>query len=128
MTEPVRKTRAQRGSMAYHDGLAAEGAIAQDYARRGFAVAQQRWRGKSGEIDLILRNGDELIFVEVKQSRNFDRAAAAVSTAQMRRLYRCVEEFVGTQPLGSLTNVRFDVALVNGHGELRIIENAFGGC
>ncbi|WP_366863391.1 YraN family protein [uncultured Sulfitobacter sp.] len=114
--------------MSYHAGLAAEGQIAQDYARRGFAVARQRWRGKSGEIDLIVQNGDGLIFIEVKQSRNFDRAAAAVSSAQIRRLYRCAEEYLDTQPNGNLTDVRFDVALVNGHGETKIIENAFGHC
>ncbi len=127
MTE-IKQGRAQKGSMSYHAGLAAEGRIAQDYAWRGFALARQRWRGKSGEIDLIVRDGDGLIFVEVKQSRDFERAALALGAAQMRRLYRSAEEYLGTQPNGSLTEVRFDVALVNGHGEMKIIENAFGHC
>ena len=127
MTE-IKQGRAQKGSMSYHAGLAAEGRIAQDYARRGFALARQRWRGKSGEIDLIVRDGDGLIFVEVKQSRDFERAALALGAVQMRRLYRSAEEYLGTQPNGSLTEVRFDVALVNGHGEMKIIENAFGHC
>ena len=127
MTE-IKQGRAQKGSMSYHADLAAEGRIAQDYARRGFALARQRWRGKSGEIDLIVRDGDGLIFVEVKQSRDFERAALALGAAQMRRLYRSAEEYLGTQPNGSLTEVRFDVALVNGHGEMKIIENAFGHC
>lgn len=124
----VQQRQVQRGSMAYHAGLAAEGRIAQDYERRGFAIVQQRWRGKSGEIDLIAQDGDGFIFIEVKQSRNFERAARALSKAQMGRLYRSAEEFLGTQPLGSLTDVRFDVALMNGHGEIQIIENAFGHC
>jgi putative endonuclease len=112
--------------MAFHAGIAAEGRIAQDYERRGFIIARQRWRGKSGEIDLIVRDGDGLIFVEVKQSRDFESAASALSTAQMRRICRSAEEFLGTQPRGSLTEMRFDVALVNGRGETQIIENAFG--
>jgi putative endonuclease len=111
--------------MAHHAGLAAEDQIAQDYAQRGFAVAHHRWRGKSGEIDLVVRDGDALVFVEVKQSRSFDRAALALGPAQMRRLYRSAEEYLGKQPRGNLTDVRFDVALVNGRGETRIIENAF---
>ena len=77
-------------------------------------------------IDLILRDGAGLIFVEVKQARDFDRAAESLSARQMRRLYGAAEEYLGSQPAGSLTDVRFDVALVNGHGETRIIENAFG--
>jgi len=114
--------------MSYHAGLAAEGRIAQDYERRGFSIARQRWRGTAGEIDLIMRDGDGLVFIEVKQSGSFERAALRVSAAQMRRITCCAEEFLGTQPDGSLTNVRFDVALVNGYGETQIIENAFGHC
>lgn len=123
---PVSQRRAHRGSMSFHAGLAAESCIAQDYERRGFSVARQRWRGTSGEIDLIVSDGTGLIFVEVKQSRSFERAAQRISAAQMQRIYRCAEEYLGSQPLGSLTEVRFDVALMNGHGETQIIENAFG--
>lgn len=127
MTEP-KDERTHRGAMAYHAGLAAEGRIALDYERRGYAVARRRWRGKSGEIDLILHDGAGFIFIEVKQSTNFERAAHRISAAQMRRIALSAEEFLGTQPLGSLTEVRFDVALVNGQGETRIIENAFAHC
>lgn len=120
------RTRNHRGAMAYHAGAAAEGRIAQDYERRGFSVAQHRWRGTSGEIDLIVRDGEALIFIEVKHSRSFERAAQRISAAQQRRIYRCAEEFLSGEPRGSLTEARFDVALVNGRGDTQIIENAFG--
>lgn len=118
--------RHHRGKMAYHAGLSAEHRIAQDYERRGFAVARRRWRGKSGEIDLIMRDGTGLIFVEVKQARDFARAAESLSVRQMQRIYKSAEEFLCQEPNGSLTDVRFDVALVSGDGETQIIENAFG--
>ncbi|UWR15020.1 YraN family protein [Sulfitobacter sp. M368] len=118
--------RHHRGRLAFHAGLAAENRIAQDYERRGFAVARRRWRGKGGEIDLIVRDGNALIFVEVKQSRDFNRAAESLSIRQMRRIYASAEEYLASEPTGSLTDVRFDVALVDGRGDTRIIENAFG--
>lgn len=118
--------RRDRGAMAYHAGLSAEDRISTDYERRGFPVAQRRWRGKGGEIDLIAHDGDGLVFVEVKHSRSFDQAVQRVSPHQMKRLYSSAEEYLGQMPNGSLTDVRFDVALVNGSGEVRIIENAFG--
>lgn len=123
MTSP--NARSHAGSMAYHAGIAAEARIAQDYARRGFPLVQERWRGKSGEIDLIVRDGDGLIFIEVKQSRSFERAAQRISARQVSRIYRSAEEYLATQPRGNLTEVRFDVALVNGRGETQIIENAY---
>ena len=120
------ETRRNRGAMSYHAGLSAEERISTDYERRGFPIAQRRWRGKRGEIDLIAHDGDGLVFVEVKQSSDFDRAAARVSLRQMKRLYASAEEYLGQMPNGSLTDVRFDIALVNALGEVRIIENAFG--
>lgn len=75
--------RHHRGKMAFHAGMAAEYSIAQDYERRGFVVANRRWRGKSGEIDLILRYGKGLIFVEVKQALDFNRAVESLSERQM---------------------------------------------
>jgi len=118
--------RTHRGAMAFQAGIAAENRIAQDYERRGFALARRRWRGKGGEIDLILRDGDGLIFVEVKQARDFDRAAQSLSARQMQRIYLAAEEFLGSEPAGTLTETRFDVALVDAQGQTRIIENAFG--
>ena len=118
--------RHHRGKVAHLAGQAAEYRIAQDYERRGFAVARRRWRGRGGEIDLILRDGEGLVFVEVKKAGNLARAAESLSQRQMQRIYRSAEEFLGNEPSGSLTPVRFDVALVDGYGQTQIIENAFG--
>lgn len=118
--------RHHRGRMAFHAGLAAESRIAQDYERRGFAVERRRWRGVGGEIDLIVRDGAGLIFVEVKQSRSLQRAAESLSSRQMQRICASAEEFIGSEPNGSVTDVRFDVALIDGQGDMQIIENAFG--
>ncbi len=119
------RTKADR-QMCYHSGLSAEQRIAQDYERRGFVVARRRWRGAAGEIDLITRDGDDLVFVEVKQSSSISRAAERLSRRQMARIYASAEQFLAGEPKGQLTNVRFDVALVDHAGAYEIIENAFG--
>jgi putative endonuclease len=112
--------------MACLSGDAAERRIAMDYERRGFAVARRRWRGAGGEIDLITRNADGIVFVEVKQSRDFARAAERLGRRQMDRICASAEQFLAGEPGGQLTNVRFDVALVDATGAFEIIENAFG--
>jgi len=113
------------GATSYHAGLCAEDAVAQVYVRRGRRIVSRRWRGKGGEIDLIVQDGDALIFVEVKKSRSHGRAAQSLSRRQMDRISMAASEFLGTQPRGQLTDVRFDLATVNGTGEIAIIENAF---
>lgn len=122
----MNSVRHHRGKCAYHAGIAAENRIELDYERRGFSVARRRWRGRAGEIDLILHDGNGLIFVEVKQARSFEVAAQSLSSHQMQRIARSAEEYLAQMPNGSLTEVRFDLALVDGQGDTRIIENAFG--
>ena len=115
--------RQSRGLTNYHNGLAAEASVEKGYLGRGGEVAARRWRGKSGEIDLIIRKGAEIIFVEVKKAQDFAKAAERITAQQIRRISQAGEEFLATEPMGQLTNVRVDVALVNGFGETEIIEN-----
>ena len=64
---PSAETRPNRGAMPYHAGLSVEECISKDCERRGFPIAQRHWCGKRGEIDLIVQDGDGLVFVEVTQ-------------------------------------------------------------
>ncbi len=111
------------GRQNYHDGMAAESGVERRYCDRGGTVAARRWRGAAGEVDLIIRKGAELIFVEVKKARDFARAAESLSMRQLARVSSAAEEFIGSEPQGLLTPVRIDLALVNERGESRIIEN-----
>ena len=115
------------GLVSYHAGLSAEDQVSREYARRGCGFVASRWQGQAGEIDLIAKDGDGLIFIEVKKSRDFVRAAERINRRQMQRIYAAASEFMARMPMGQDTPARFDVALVNGFGDIRIIENAFAG-
>lgn len=119
-------TSAIRGRTSYLAGLSAEDSVARDYQMRGYTVERRRWRGTGGEIDLITRNDEGLVFVEVKKARDFTRAAERICRRQMTRICQAAQQFMAGEPGGLLTNVRFDVALVDSAGRCRIIENAFG--
>lgn len=127
LTSPASHNAENRGRRAYLSGLAAEGAVERQYCRQGFEVAARRWRKGGGELDLVLRNGEGLIFVEVKQSRDFASAAESLSQRQITRLLAGAAAFLTNEPRGELTECRFDVALVNRHSEIHILENALAG-
>lgn len=118
--------RELNGSLAYHGGLAAEGAVERYYARAGHQIAARRWRGSGGEIDLIARDSGGLVFVEVKKSRSFAQAAERVTARQIARIYASASEFLADEPGGQDSALRFDVALVDQAGRIEIIQNAFG--
>ena len=104
------------GSVGYHAGRVAEDIVAQDYARRNHGIAARRWRGCGGEIDLIVRDGATVVFVEVKKSKSFATAASRLGRRQMDRICASAGEFLAGEPRGQLTDVRFDLAVVNGMG------------
>lgn len=113
------------GAMSYHSGLSAEHQVAAHYGRSGFQLEAHRWRGRfGGEIDLIAREGDTIVFIEVKRARSHRQAAERLNRRQMQRICMSAEEFVSGLPQHANLNMRFDVALVDGQGGIRILENA----
>ena len=118
--------RHRRGERAHLGGAAAEDSVARHYARRGREIAERRWRGTGGEIDLVACDGDGLIFVEVKRARTTSEAACRLTERQIARIVSAASEYLGRMPLGQLTPVRFDLALVDGAGHVEVVENAFG--
>lgn len=118
--------RAARGRLAALSGAMAEEAVARLYRARGAVLLASRWRGKAGEIDLIFREGEDLVFVEVKKSGSHAMAAGRLRRDQMDRICMAACEYCEAQGLGLLTFMRFDVALVDGQGRIEVIDNAFG--
>ncbi len=120
------EARRLQGGNAWRSGAAAEEAVARHYEERGCHIAGRRWRSPWGEVDLIVRSGDTVVVVEVKKARNVDQAAHRLGRRQMDRLCAAAQAFCGSEPQGSLTDLRFDLALVDGMGRVTVIENAFG--
>ena len=84
--DPVREKRLA-GALAYHAGLAAEDQVARVYTRRGARLVARRWRSRWGEIDLIFREGDRVVFVEVKRAKRHGWALERVSPRQIARIH-----------------------------------------
>jgi putative endonuclease len=106
-------------------GAAGEAQAAAWYAAHGYRVVERNWRCRDGELDLVVRRGRELVFVEVK-TRSTDRygiPAEAVTPAKQRRLRSLAGRYLASsgQRAGSL---RFDVVSILG-GRLEVIEAAF---
>lgn len=116
--------RRQRGRRAHISGALAEEQVMRHYEAHGLQLAHRRWRGTRGEIDLVLRDGDAVVFVEVKSAPTHARAIESLRPAQVGRIMTTVQEFLGGEPRGELTEMRLDLALVDGQGVVEIVENA----
>ena len=113
----------RRPATRYHAGRAAEDAAARSYEAEGGRIAARRWRSPAGEIDLIVRFPDRVVFVEVKARRSHDEAAAAISAAQVRRIGGAALLWLAENGTPDL-DCRFDAVLVDGQGHCLRRENA----
>ena len=108
-------------------GSAAEDAAAVYLTAQGLQLLERNYRCRFGEIDLILREGRTLVFVEVRYRRNrdFGGAAESITAAKRERLLKAARHYMSSHK--QFPECRFDAVLM--HGEPQKIEwlvNAFG--
>jgi putative endonuclease len=114
----------------YTAGILGEQLACAELTRRGYAVIATRYRSRYGEIDIVCRHRDVVVFVEVKARRTARRGSAAESlpTWKRRRIAAMALDYLAwsRQPHA---RCRFDVVAIDGLGSTRqtvsVIENAF---
>ena len=91
--------------------------------RAGLALVEANFTCKGGEIDLIMRDGATLVFVEVRQRANVDHggAAASITPAKVRRMVRAASVYLLRFP--EAPECRFDVVAIDA-GQLTWLRNA----
>ena len=92
-------------------GKSGENLAALELESRGYAVLERRYRTSHGEIDIIARDGETLVFVEVRRrsSDEFGTAAESVTPAKQRRVIRMALAYLARHGLYDRCPVRFDV-------------------
>lgn len=93
---------------------------------KGYRIMEYNFRSKTGEIDLIARDGRYLVFVEVKY-RQDNRAGSgleAVDCRKQKRISRTAGYYLVLHQLSQDTPCRFDVVSIEGE-KFTLIKNAF---
>lgn len=124
----MNKARAIRGSGNYKSGLFAESLARLYFAMKGYRVLAARYRTPVGEIDLIVKRGKSIAFVEIKRRQSLDAAAESIQPRQQQRITRAAQHFLKSQPRLEGCLLRFDVLLLSPANWPRHIENAWMEC
>ena len=110
-------------------GTAMEELAARYLVREGCELLERQYRSRFGEIDLILREGEELVFAEVKSrtSLAYGTPAEAVDAHKRARLRLTAEAYCEQHGIADVP-MRFDVVEIleqNGKRFIRVLRNAF---
>lgn len=97
-------------------GDAAEGAALAMLQARGLQLLARNAASRGGELDLVMRDGATVVFVEVRfrASRRFGGGAASVDAGKRRRLVHAAQAFLAGHPVLADAPCRFDVVDAEG--------------
>lgn len=110
---------------AYRMGLVAEQLAAWGLRFRGYSIIACRYKTPVGEIDLVARKGDTLVFVEVKARADLSTALQAVTPRMRARISRAATYFLAQHSEHAQLGVRFDVIAVAPPCRWRHLDNAW---
>lgn len=122
---PSSKSNSGRKATKTDIGRRYEQQAALFFEREGFKVLARNWRAGRKEIDLIVRKGDVVAFVEVKAalSTRWGHPAEKVDRKKQTHLTEAARRFIDDNKIAGV-DLRFDVVTFTG-GKLEHYPNAF---
>ena len=84
--------------VAFRLGLSAESRAAAYLIAKGYRIVARRWRSPVGEVDIVARRRQVLVFVEVKARARLDDAAESVTERQQRRIAAAAAAWLAEHP------------------------------
>lgn len=107
-------------------GRSAEDAALTLLCGHGLRLLARNVRSRGGEIDLVMRDGDTVVFVEVRSRRRSDygTAAESVGARKQQRLIHAARTWLARNPRDARRPLRFDVVAYTGAEEAEWLRNA----
>jgi putative endonuclease len=110
-------------------GKTGEDLACRELERRGYVVIARRYRRRGGEIDIIARDGQTIVFAEVKSrdGRAFGEGAEAVTGLKRHRMAQLAVDYLARHRLTDRP-CRFDVVSIDFESEppgVELYQNAF---
>lgn len=107
-------------------GASAETRALRHLQARGCRLVARNWRCRGGELDLVMRDAETLLFVEVRSRARADYGSALESVTARKRahLILAAQKFLAAHPEHGARAMRFDVVAIDGD-RLEWLEAAF---
>lgn len=103
-----------------------ESLAAKYLVEQGFSILDKNYRNRTGEIDIIARDGEYICFVEVKYRKDYRKGAPheAVDYRKQRKITQVAMHYLITHGYNEWTPCRFDVVAIAGD-EITLLKNAY---
>jgi putative endonuclease len=101
-------------------GQQAEAWAERHLCERGLEVLARNWRCREGELDLVMLEGDTVVFVEVRYRLHsqWGGALGSIDERKQARIVRAAERYLLQTPAWGNYPCRFDIVAIEGHDPL----------
>jgi putative endonuclease len=111
-------------------GSAFEQRACMELERAGLKLLVRNYTTRYGELDLVMRDGDTVVFVEVRHRirAGYGNAAASITAAKQAKLVQTAQLWLAAHPQHAQRACRFDVVTYDGPGDdakMAWLRNAF---
>jgi len=95
--------------------------------KHNLRLVEQNFRAKQGEIDLIMKEQETLVFIEVRLRSQSSHGSSleSITRAKQRRIIHTATLYLLQEKLYDQVDCRFDVIGIDGEGEITWIKDAF---
>jgi putative endonuclease len=98
-------------------GQQAEAWAERHLCQHGLKVLARNWRCREGELDLVMLDGDTVVFAEVRYRlhRQWGGALGSIDSRKQARIIRAAERYLFQEPAWASHPCRFDIIAIEGH-------------
>lgn len=121
LSHPSSKTQKEK---TYDKGVRAEKYAALYLQAKGYKILEARYKTKYGEIDIIAKRGNMIVFVEVKARQNIEQALESITPKMKKRIADSAQYYLSENEAANFCDLRFDViAMKSPFSSLKFIEH-----
>lgn len=103
-------------------GQKGEDAVEEYLRKRKYEILERNFSCRFGEIDIVAKDGDELVFIEVKtrRSRGFGEPQEAIDRRKRRRVQRACEYYINKQHCELPYRIDAALVVIDSRGTMRV--------
>ncbi|MCV6548645.1 MAG: YraN family protein [Cohaesibacter sp.] len=103
------KAKPSKKRQTYQQGLKAERWAGWILRAKGYGILQRRYKAQGGEIDLIVKKGKSLVFVEVKFRQSLEEALYAITPHNQARIIAASQHYLTQFETSKFETFRYDI-------------------
>ena len=121
----MQKTKNKTVRTSYRKGIIAERFAVMFLRAKGYKILAQRFKTRYGEIDIVARHKDIIVFIEVKARKAENDALESVTHKMKSRIERAAQLYIAQHKAAQGMGVRFDFIALSPPFFFRHLDNAW---